>query len=692
MAGAWVHFSGVPAGSDVHGDVQRLAGGRAVRIELGRAGRGGSVAGRFEVASAADARSVVEAGSYSAVGGSTVRLWLGPELLAGCRQVVLEGIPPLAGGEVQLHEYCRRFGLVCKIHAEKGTARVWLDSEHGAHALVDSIKTGGFYGTRPQAYIAPTDSEVIVLDGDSDAGAATAARKPRGARAAPQPPPPPPPAAEADASAERRANAARKSTGKRRVAFNQPSGRQGKVLRVGASHIQHPPAPAPPPLIAAPLPPPKVPLLQDEAEMELDSAEMELDEPKAAAGGSGGIKHVRNIMDMTPWRAKAPFIYDFIYRRTPEQTGGSGDYCLSMAWCEAQQPGTVNCYLSLGNSTAATVVRDWVNIAHTSEDASSSITMSAFDIHRRGHAANIKSLLGAFNSSEVSVLHKNQKKDDNRQAISSLRLHDEGRILLGCTMQSVVVWTSDAIRQKETLLLLDDIDGVYDVGGDYVVANSSRGEMGVWRAGSRNYMWRYNDTRRFRGATPLVADAPRITALQITADGQGAYVGDSLGRLSHCDLRAPHIERLASSGHRGTLRCIELAGSHGILTGTYDGRLALLDSRFARAAGGDAAAVREYRSPAGCEPVTTMRVCPHNPAIFACAVGATVCIYDKEPLDLRDPLAPLLFSHEAHQTPVMDFCWHPDREFMYTIGSVELGVGRGSSEIQIWRPADDVLQ
>ncbi|KAJ1731596.1 hypothetical protein LPJ61_002460 [Coemansia biformis] len=658
MKGVWVQFSGLTPGRAVQ-DLQRLAGGRVGRVEFQHSSRT-EVAGRLEVASVDEARRVLESANYAVVNGSVVRLSMGPEFLAGCRPVVLEGIPLREDEDTRLYEYCRRFGLVCGLQTEKGTARVWLDSEDGAQGLVNSIKTGGYYGMRPQAYIELTDPAAIVIEGeDSDSLLIDSVSRP--GKALPRDGKPAAPAA----AAAGLSGSARKSTGKRRRDRGRPGGRQGKVLRTGPAHIQHPAS---------------------------ASARQSRSAPQqTGADGDGGerggsLKHVRNIMDMTPWRAKAPFIYDFIYRRAPEATADDDGCCLSMAWGQGQQPGTLNCYLSQGNLAAASTVRDWINVGQSFDDVSSAITMTTFDIPACGHSANIKSLLSAFNSSDVSILHKNQKKDDNRQVIAALKLYDEGRILFGCTMQSVIVWSTDAIRQKEMLLLMDDIDGVYDVGRDYVVANSSRGEMGVWKAGSRNYMWRYNDTRRFRGTPLLSTDSLRITALQVAADDQGAYVGDSLGRLSYCDFRAPHIDRLTSE-HRGILKCIEPVGSHGVLTGTYDGRIALLDARFIHA-NGQASVVRKYHSSAGSiDTVNSIRVCPHNPDIFACAIGTNVYIYAKEPQQSQS----LLFSHEAHQTQVTDFCWHPDIDFMYTIGSTELGAGRGSGEIQIWRPSGNIL-
>ncbi|KAJ2615968.1 hypothetical protein H4S08_001003 [Coemansia sp. RSA 1365] len=588
--------------------------------------------------------------------------------------------------DVRLYKYCQSFGLVCKLETSGGTARVWMDLDLEAQNVVNSIRKVGYFGTQPQAYIESSESELIILDesnsSDADESSSNSmsvdSKSPkvlqknselRTSIVAPT---------LASAAVAPSFGAARKSTSKRPGILHRADDRKGRLLKVGPTKIQHPPEKRP----AAPFHSARHRhdlMSNSTSPGPSDDQDMLEDDQK----------HVRNILDMEEWRAKAPFIYEFIYRRVPEETACDEGCCLSMAWCIGEQNNSINCFLSQGNVPAASLVRDWLNLGLTSDEATSAITMTAFEIPRRGQMANIKSLLGAFNSNEVSILHKNLNKDDNQHAISSLQLYDEGQILFGCTMQSVIVWSTDMIRQKETLLLIDEVDGVYNVGRDYVVANSSKGEMGVWKSGSRNYLWRYNDTRKFRDQSILLDGTPRITALQVAASDTGAYVGSSSGHLSYCDFRAPYIE-MRTSGHRGILKCIELSGDHGILTGTYDGHLSLIDSRFMRAGGrpSELSVVERYHAPFGSNTITNIRVCPQDSNVFACSVDTNVYIYCKEPSQGNGSL---LFNHKAHQTQVTDFCWHPDPDFQYTIGSTEVGTMRGSGELQIWRPSGIIL-
>ncbi|KAJ2702804.1 hypothetical protein H4R19_005340, partial [Coemansia spiralis] len=350
MQSVWVHFRGLTPGNAAQ-DLRRLTDGRAVRIDVQATTRT-EVAGRFEVASVDVARQLLEHTNYSMFNhGSVVPLSMGPEYLAGCKQVVLEGIPTLDGEERRLYEYCRRFGVVCALQADGSAGRVWMDSEDGAQGLVLSVKTGGYYGRRLQAYIEETGMEAIVVDSDNDDKRATAVPVP------------------APAPAPRVIGAARKSTGKRRRGLVRGSDRQGKVLRTETEHIQQRPDSSPP-------------------------------QPDEAQADASDHAHVRNIMDMTLWRAKAPFIYESIYRRVPEVADTDSRCCLSMAWCAGEQPGTLSCYLSQGNSLAASVARNWSNMGYTPDGASSTITMTAFDLPARRRAAGIRSLLGAFNSTE----------------------------------------------------------------------------------------------------------------------------------------------------------------------------------------------------------------------------------------------------------------------------------------------------
>ncbi|KAJ2704892.1 GATOR complex protein wdr59 [Coemansia sp. D1744] len=206
------------------------------------------------------------------------------------------------------------------------------------------------------------------------------------------------------------------------------------------------------------------------------------------------------------------------------------------------------------------------------------------------------------------------------------------------------------------------------------------GEVGVWKSASRNYMWRYNDTRRLQCD---MDDMPVVSSLHVTLSDDGAFVGYSHGALAYCDFRVPYMKSVTSFA--GAVRCIESTTGHCVVVGTDSGSLSLLDMRFARSES-SSSIVRTYEQPVQA-PITAIRSCPHDPRVFAVAVGTNVHIYNCEPRDSRC----LLFTHEAHQSKVMDLGWHPSPEFSYTIGSVELGSGHGSGEFQIWRPSDFIL-
>ncbi|KAJ1841498.1 hypothetical protein LPJ70_004198, partial [Coemansia sp. RSA 2708] len=576
MDGVWIHFSGLAAGATGE-DVEYVSGGLAQRIEIER--QRDSASGRFWVASTDDAHHVLNSSNFMALDGSTVRLRLGAAALGACTKVVMCG---LAGGaqlnEQQVYEQSRRFGTVCRLEAGGGEVGVWLDSEAAALQLVASINDQRLAGLRVQAYIDSTETEVVVVD-DSD----SEARRPRrrtgrkSARAA-------------------GGGAARKSTGRRRA-----GARQGTVERTEPAHIG-------------------------------DTA--------AKPAQRRSLRRVRTVMDAWQWRRRAPFVYEFLYRRAPQATEIDDGCSLSMAWGAGGAGGLVDCYMSQGNVQAATLARDWAQVRQSSDDVASAVTMTSFDLPARGRAASMRTLLAAFASEEVAVLHRNQNKDDNTHAITDLKLRDDGRVLFGCAQESVFVWTTHAIRQRESLLLLDGIDGVYDAGRDHVVANSTRGRVGVWKSGSRNYVWRFSDARRFR---THAADAPRVTALRVAPADDVAYVGDAGGGLALCDFREPYLQRLTSD-HPGSVRCIEPAGAHALVVGTGDGCLGLLDTRCVRA-DARASIVRSFPTPRA-QPVAAVRACPHDARVFAAAAGSTVHIYRAEPQDGRT----LLFAHEAHQT------------------------------------------
>ncbi|KAJ2081682.1 hypothetical protein H4R24_002143 [Coemansia sp. RSA 988] len=685
MGDVWLHFSGLRSG-EVLQDLNYLSAGKARRIKVEHTSRT-EVSGRFQVEGLETAKQILRNFNYTVINSNTVRLWLCDEYLKHCTLVVIEGIHHMEGEDGRLHKYCQEIGLVCKLETNGRTARVWMDQDMSAQSVVSSIRMAGYFGTQPQAYIEAAENELIILDDDDDSSADESGSKAMAVDSRPsnvlQTKSKPRTSIGASTLALSTAGtpstgAARKSTTKRPGIPRRADDRKGKVVRTGSTKIGNPPGRRPAGRLQS--------ARQRRNSISNSAIPMSIDDQSMLEDDQ---KYVRNILDMEEWRAKAPFIYEFIYRRVPEETACDDGCCLSMAWCIGEQNNTMNCFLSQGSVSAASLVRDWLSPGPASDEASSAITMTAFEIPKRGQMANIKSLLGAFNSNEVSILHKNLNKDDYQHAISSLQLYDEGRILFGCTMQSVIVWSTDMIKQKESLLLIDDIDGVYDVGRDYVVANSSKGEVGVWKSGSRNYIWRYNDTRKFRDRSMLFAGSPRITALQVAASDMGAYVGSTSGHLSYCDFRTRYIE-MRTSEHRGILKCIELSGEHGILTGTYDGELSLIDSRFMRAGGrtSELSVVERYHTPFGSNPITNIRVCPHDSNAFACSVDTNVYIYCKEP---SQGYGSLLFNHKAHQTQVTDFSWHPDPEFQYTIGSTEVGTTGRSGELQIWRPSGIIL-
>ncbi|KAJ2846489.1 hypothetical protein IWW36_004329 [Coemansia brasiliensis] len=657
----WMYFRGLPAEATTE-CLYFLTNELAEQIEFTKRTRK-EACGRFWLRSIEDAKQILHCSNYAVTDNCLVRLYMDCRYLKSCVKVVVRGMLATTSEERRLYEHCRKFGTVCKLEFDAEAANIWFDTEMAAQDLVNTRKV---LGKSVQAYIDSTVQEIVIpdsneiIDGEpmfidsSDSSTDI----PKKALSGPKPAIQPlvrqkrvgrkstrMPAAKNKAT-ESLGNSAH-SHSARKTASKRPRNpklmiRQGTVVRTDPMHI----------------------------------SQSDTEAPRRSR------RRIRNMLDLRHWREKAPFIYEFIYRRVPELTADDDGCCLSMAWSTADSPGMVNCYLSQGNVQAASLIKEWSMVRQRSDDVSSVITMTTFDIPERGGMANIKSLLSAFNSEDVAILHKNQMKDGNLQAISNLKLRDEGRVLFGCAMESVVVWTTDSILQRGSLLLLDGIDGVYDVGRDYVVANSSRGEVGVWKSGSRNYIWRYNDTRRFRTAPQL--ETPLVTALHIASSDDGAFVGNHTGCLAYCDFREPYMRLLTTSDQDGAIKCIEQVSDTEILIGTCDGFLGLLDTRYVRTTT-KASAVRTYPTPAG-SAINAIRPCPYDSNVFATAVDTNVHIYCKEPQN-----SPLIFTHEAHQSPVTDFGWHPRHEYPYTIGSAELGTDRGSGEIQIWRPANYLL-
>ncbi|KAJ2393978.1 hypothetical protein GGI23_004869, partial [Coemansia sp. RSA 2559] len=284
-------------------------------------------------------------------------------------------------------------------------------------------------------------------------------------------------------------------------------------------------------------------------------------------GSSDANSLVTDFMKMEPWRAKAPFIYNFLYRQLPGASAiEDGRHCLSMAWSPGSDDDTLDLYISQGNQPAVNTIRTWGKDYNSNATSLSEIAMTSFQLPARGEMANICSLLNAFNSKEADTMHKHRQRDGNEFAVSTLKLYDQGRILFGCGTNSILVWDTNGIKHKESLMILSDVDGVYDVGRDYVVANSTKGEMCVWKSGARNYMWRYNDTRKFKARPGSDAnETPIITALQVDPGDKGAFVGDMSGYVSYGDFRSPRIYRLSPNLCAGVPRSFANAGQHGLL-------------------------------------------------------------------------------------------------------------------------------
>ncbi|KAJ2470012.1 hypothetical protein EV174_006174, partial [Coemansia sp. RSA 2320] len=355
------------------------------------------------------------------------------------------------------------------------------------------------------------------------------------------------------------------------------------------------------------------------------------------------------------------------------------DCLLSVAWSKTRGSQAVSFYSILGNDKAARTAATWSALHETNGRESSIYTKSQFVLPPRGSLTNSASTLAAFSGRPTGVVHSNYDKFDIPFAATSLKMHDDGHVLFGCAMQCVQVYDTETLGHKGTLLLLNEIDGVYDVGSAHVVANSTKGEVGVWKAGSRNYMWRYNDTRIFKNHSELPVS---ITALRVATNDLGVYVGDSEQSLAFSDFRERYIQRLGSS-HSGMISSIECAGDNKLLVGTYSGDLRLLDTRFL----GNAitSTVRTYGDGHRNQCISAIKRCPQNVNMFACSVGKEVLIYYQE---LPAGQQMLLFNHQAHKTPVTGFCWHPSRNHMYTIASVDQGEERYPGELHIWRPSD----
>ncbi|ORX73262.1 hypothetical protein DL89DRAFT_90464 [Linderina pennispora] len=114
-----------------------------------------------------------------------------------------------------------------------------------------------------------------------------------------------------------------------------------------------------------------------------------------------------------------------------------------------------------------------------------------------GSSESIETVLDQFRRNHVTILNAGKVKDKNETAIRSLRMHGGGSLMLGCTGRTIIMWDTENFVQKGTLRLMGDINDVYDVGGDYLVANSTQSKVGVWKRDSSNFMWCFSGARQF---------------------------------------------------------------------------------------------------------------------------------------------------------------------------------------------------
>ncbi|KAJ2662547.1 GATOR complex protein wdr59 [Coemansia sp. RSA 1200] len=670
--------------------------------------------------------------------GSVVKLCMTREDLVKYKQIVIRGTTVDRNTEEKLFQHCKRYGMVCGIRLEDKDARVWFETREAAESALNNLGNSELYSGMRLEHVTGSSShasdnapmEVIVLDkrndnggggggnsavytisdsSDSDASmisvdmlrpsdpltsfhkkinsASTplleasstssvhsASRSPGGSESHSQ-----------MASGQlRKGNVARKSTGGRPPAQKQrlaaSRGQSKKIqIRNGPNGVHR--------------------YSSGESDAITDDPTQQPESSFHSGSENGSLDTesesmvVTDFFKMEPWRAKAPFIYNFIYRRLPGASAiEDGRHCLSMAWKTGSAGNMLDLFVSQGNRPAVNAIRSWGKDYNASTASRSEIALTSFQIPTRGSLANACSLLNAFNLKEAGIMHRNRQRDGNEFAVSTLKLYDEGRILFGCGTSSIIVWDTNGIKHKESLMILSDVDGVYDVGRDYVVSSSTNGTMGVWKSGSRNYMWRYNDTRRFKTASHLDASTtPIITALQVDADDRGAFIGDISGCVSHSDFRGPHIHRLSSTVCKGAPRSFANYRNHGLLVGTDNGFMSLLDTRYIHSTSPRISVVRKYSVPEA-SLVNRIRVCPHDSEVLACSIDHNVYIYRNDGGHQKgDDDAVPLFHHHAHQSHIVDFDWHPSPEYRYTIGSAESGEGLESGEIQIWEPSSVVL-
>ncbi|KAJ1944018.1 hypothetical protein FBU59_002722 [Linderina macrospora] len=259
-------------------------------------------------------------------------------------------------------------------------------------------------------------------------------------------------------------------------------------------------------------------------------------------------------------------------------------------------------------------------------------------------------------------------------------MYDGGSVMFGCTGHSIIVWDMGVFSQKGALRLMGGTNGVYDVNGDYLLANTPQSKIGVWKRGASSLTWGYNGMRRFMNKDE--SDGCRIaTAIKVAKTAPKAYVGDMMGGLSLCDFRDRYIDQ-PSLTLKGAVKGIETFREWGLAVGTDEGELSLFDLRFLKK-NAEKSVVQRLELPADEKSIGMIRACPQNPDMFACSAGRYVCIYDVSAN--KNGTSPW-FVHDVHQSPVVDFDWSPCDMYQYTISSLEAASGHSPGKLHTWRP------
>ncbi|KAJ2705542.1 hypothetical protein FB645_002331 [Coemansia sp. IMI 203386] len=386
------------------------------------------------------------------------------------------------------------------------------------------------------------------------------------------------------------------------------------------------------------------------------------------------------------FRARAPFVYQFIHSHVPSEIESTGSHCLSMVWGPTKLRGKMDLFVSQGNAGSMKDMKYLCYNRDLSEDSRSTVVQYPFEIPKRFSAESALTPAHVFDLSETRPQYVAGDKENNSGPVASLKLYDEGRVMLGCSVYGVMVWNTDPIKHRQTLILIDDVSGVYDVGSNYIVTNSANGEMGVWKAGSANYIWRYNDTRKYRNLPSAGYELQTIiTALKIAPNDTCTLIGNSKGALSLSDFREPYIQDLGMVKNDG-ISSIELIGDKQMLVGTQGGDIELYDIRYAQK-DSKLTPIRSFSVPTA-NAANQIQVCPGSSRVFACASSKYVYIYSTQ-VGSHDPLP--VFTHFGHQTTVSDFRWHPGQNYDYTIGSMETGCKGSHGLVQVWRPTNFVV-